>query len=84
MPIVHVYSFDRSVEAKRNVIRGITEVMCREYKVRPENITVKILPMERDHVAHGGHLVSDRPPPWAAPMPASTPADVNSGELPCR
>lgn len=74
MPIVHIYSFDRSTEVKRNVIRDITAVMCREYQVQPENITVKIFPMERDHVAHGGVLVADRTP--SAPQP--------TGEPPCR
>lgn len=60
MPIVHIYSFDRPIEVKHRVVKGITELLCREYNVKPENITVNIIAMDKDHVAHGGMLVPDR------------------------
>lgn len=60
MPIVHVYAFERSIEKKREIVKGITEVTCKAYDVSPEIVTVYIFDVPKTNAAHVGVLESDR------------------------
>lgn len=60
MPIIHVYAFERSIEQKREIVKGITEVTCKAYNVAPEIVTVYIFDVPKTNAAHVGMLESDR------------------------
>ncbi len=59
MPVIYVYGFERPVEKKRQIVKGITDVTCEAYDVPPETVTVYIFDVPRENAAHGGVLVSD-------------------------
>jgi 4-oxalocrotonate tautomerase len=59
MPIIHVYAFERSLEQKREIVQGITEVTCKAYNVPPEIVTVYIFDVPKENAAHGGVLASE-------------------------
>jgi 4-oxalocrotonate tautomerase len=59
MPIIHVYAFERSLEQKREIVQGITEVTCKAYDVPPEIVTVYIFDVPKENAAHGGVLASE-------------------------
>ena len=36
MPFIHVYAYEgRSVEQKRQLVKGMTDVVCRAFDVKP-------------------------------------------------
>ena len=59
MPIIHVYAFERSLEQKREIVQGITEVTCKAYDVPPEIVTVYIFDVPKENAAHAGVLASE-------------------------
>ena len=59
MPVVYVYGFERPVEKKRKIVKGITEATCDAYDVPPEAVVVYIFDVPKENAAHGGVLVSD-------------------------
>lgn len=59
MPVIHVYGYPRSVEKRRELVRGITEATCKAYEVAPEIVTVYIHDVAKDHAGHAGVLASD-------------------------
>jgi 4-oxalocrotonate tautomerase family enzyme len=59
MPIIHVYAFERSLEKKREIAQGITEVTCKAYDVPPEIVTVYIFDVPKENAAHAGVLASE-------------------------
>ena len=59
MPVIYVYGFERPVEKKRQIVKGITDATCDAYDVSPETVTVYIFDVSRENAAHGGVLVSD-------------------------
>ncbi len=59
MPVIYVYGFERPVEKKRQIVKGITDATCEAYDVSPETVTVYIFDVPRENAAHGGVLVSD-------------------------
>ncbi|MDP6786951.1 MAG: tautomerase family protein, partial [Rhodospirillales bacterium] len=59
MPIIHVYAFERSLEQKREIAQGITEVTCKAYDVPPEIVTVYIFDVPKENAAHAGVLASE-------------------------
>ncbi len=59
MPVIYVYGFERPVEKKRQIVKGITDATCKAYNVPPETVTVYIFDVPRENAAHGGVLVSD-------------------------
>lgn len=63
MPIVHIYAFDRTIEAKRKAVKDVTRVLAEAYEIPQSHIIVKIRKLEKDRCAHGGVLVSDRDAP---------------------
>ncbi len=60
MPIVYVYGFERPVEKKREIVKGITEATCKAYDVPPETVAVYIFDVPKENAAHAGILESDR------------------------
>lgn len=62
MPIVHVELFEgRSVEQKRELVRGITEVVARTCGVSPDGVHVLVNEMSRENWSRGSVLAVDRP-----------------------
>lgn len=62
MPIVRVSFFEgRSIEKKRALVEGITEVVARVCEVAPEGVHVLLDEMDRDNWGRGGIINSDRP-----------------------
>ncbi len=60
MPIIYVYGFERPVEKKRQIVKGITEATCKADDVPPETVTVYIFDVPKENAAHAGVLESDR------------------------
>lgn len=60
MPVVYVYGFERPIEKKREIVKGITEATCKAYDVPPEIVTVYLFDVPRENAGHGGVLESDR------------------------
>ena len=60
MPVVYVYGFERPIEKKREIVKGITEATCKAYDVPPEIVTVYLFDVPRENAGHGGILESDR------------------------
>ena len=60
MPSVYVYGFERPVENKREIVKGITEATCKAYDVPPEIVTVYIFDVPKENAAHAGILEIDR------------------------
>ena len=59
MPVIHVYGFERSVEKKREIVKGITEATCKAYDVSPEIVTVYLFDVPKENAGHVGKLVID-------------------------
>ncbi len=59
MPVIHVYAYERSQEKKRQLVKEVTEAVCRSYAVEPEIVTVYIFDVPKENAAHGGVLASD-------------------------
>jgi len=59
MPVIYVYGFERPVEKKRQIVKGITDANCAAYAVPPETVTVYLFDVPKENAAHGGVLVSD-------------------------
>lgn len=61
MPIVQITMAEgRTPEQKKAVAERVTEVLVQELRVPADAITVFIYELERDHIAKGGVLLSDR------------------------
>lgn len=60
MPSVAVTMKTRSVASRKNIARGITEVIARETGVDPEWITIHFYETDEERVARGGVMLSDR------------------------
>jgi 4-oxalocrotonate tautomerase len=61
MPFVAVKILKgRSVEAKRELARRVTEAVAGAIDLKPETVTVVIEEYERENWASGGQLFSDR------------------------
>jgi 4-oxalocrotonate tautomerase len=61
MPIVTIAMFDgRSLEQKRDLVKGVTEVVARVTGNSPEAVHVVIEEIKRENWSIGGLLSSDR------------------------
>lgn len=61
MPTVQITMAEgRTPQQKRAIAKRITEVMVEELKVPPETIMVFIYDLEKDHIARGGVMLSDK------------------------
>ena len=59
MPTIHVFAFERPIEKKRQLVKDITEAVCKNYEIEPGIVTVCLFDTPTENVAHGGILVSD-------------------------
>jgi 4-oxalocrotonate tautomerase len=62
MPIVTIQQSPRSLEARRDLVEGITQAFVSAYGVRPEQVQVFIHEVGHEHWARGGRLAVDDPP----------------------
>jgi 4-oxalocrotonate tautomerase len=61
MPSIIVEAFEgRTLDQRRELAKGITEVVARVYKVQPEAVRIKFVEQKRQDVAHAGVLVCDQ------------------------
>lgn len=61
MPMVHVEMLDgRSLDQKRALVRGITDVVARECRVDPAGVHVLIHELSSENWADAGTLERDR------------------------
>ncbi len=61
MPEIIVYAVEgRSTEAKRALVREITDAVVRNFSVPAENVVVQIVESPKDSKARGGILFSER------------------------
>jgi 4-oxalocrotonate tautomerase len=74
MPIVTVAMYEgRTLDQKREIVKGITDVVARVTGNSPESVHVVIDEVKRENWAIGGLLQPDRQPARAA-APAASPA----------
>jgi len=61
MPEVIIYLAEgRTVDAKRQAAKEITDAVVRNFKVDPEAVTIQIVEATRENKAKGGKLFLDR------------------------
>ncbi len=61
MPLIFIYQMEgRTQEQKRRAMEGITEVICKEYGVDKEAVTVIIQEKSKEDWARGGKFFSER------------------------
>ena len=61
MPIVIVEQSPRDLDAKRNLVAGITDAFVAAYGVSPEHVQIFIHEVGQEDWAKGGKLAIDRP-----------------------
>ncbi len=67
MPLVRITLFnDTSLEAKRKIVEGITNVIVTTLNKKPEVVSIYIEETTKENVAKGGVLVCDAKPPGSA------------------
>jgi 4-oxalocrotonate tautomerase len=61
MPIVEIYLLEgRSEEQKRNLVKEVTEVICRTIQAEPEQVRIILSDMKKSDYSIGGVLISDK------------------------
>jgi phenylpyruvate tautomerase PptA (4-oxalocrotonate tautomerase family) len=60
MPSVAVTMKTRSIDSRKKIAKGITDVIVRETGVDPEWITIHFYETDEERVARGGVMLSDR------------------------
>ena len=61
MPEIIIYVAEgRTIDAKRAVVKDITETIVRNFGVRAENVAIQIVEASRENKAKGGRLFIDR------------------------
>jgi len=64
MPFIHVYAYaGRSVEQKRQLVKGMTDVVCSTFGVKPETVHIYIFDQPPTDAAQAGVLTIDEPKP---------------------
>ena len=61
MPFIQVYAFERPVEKKRELVKSLTDAMCKAYDVDPAIVTVYLFDVPKGNAAHAGVLESEKP-----------------------
>jgi 4-oxalocrotonate tautomerase len=62
MPFIHVYAYEgRSVEQKRQLVKGMTDVVCSTFGVKPETVHIYIFDQPPTDAAQAGVLAIDEP-----------------------
>ena len=60
MPLVTVKAIaGRTVEQKRALVKDITEAVIKDFKVKPEQVTIDIVDISRENLAKAGKLLID-------------------------
>ena len=60
MPVVHIsMASGRTLEQKRAVVKGITDVLVKELSVNSDIVTIHIHEIGRENIAKSGVLLSD-------------------------
>ncbi len=60
MPLITVkVKKGRTVDQKRALVKDITEAMVKNFKVKPEAVTIDIVEYSRENLASGGKLFLD-------------------------
>jgi 4-oxalocrotonate tautomerase len=61
MPEIIIYAIEgRSIDAKRAVVKDITDSIVKNFGVAPENVAIQIVEASRENKAKAGQLFSDR------------------------
>jgi 4-oxalocrotonate tautomerase len=60
VPIVIVEQSPRDLDAKRNLVAGITDAFVAAYGVSPEHVQIFIHEVDHEDWAKGGKLATDR------------------------
>jgi len=61
MPEIIVHAFEgRSLEQKRQLVKEVTEAVCRSFAVPPEAVSIRIVENSRENQAKAGLLWCDR------------------------
>lgn len=61
MPEIIIYLAEgRTVDAKRAVVRDITDTVVKNFGVSPEAVAIQIVEASRENKAKGGKLFVDR------------------------
>jgi len=61
MPLITVKAIEgRTIEQKRGLVKDITEAVVKNFKVKPESVSIDILEYSRENFAEAGKLYSDR------------------------
>ena len=61
MPLVTVKALEgRTIVQKRGLVKDITEAVVKNFKVKPESVTIDIVELSRDNLAEAGKLFVDR------------------------
>lgn len=64
MPFIHVYAYEgRSVEQKRQLVKGMTDAVCSALGVKPETVHIYIFDQSPTDAAQAGVLAIDEPKP---------------------
>jgi 4-oxalocrotonate tautomerase len=60
MPTIIVEAFEgRTLDQRRDLAKGITEVVAKVYKVEPSAVTIKFRDQSKQDVARAGKLACD-------------------------
>jgi 4-oxalocrotonate tautomerase len=61
MPEIIIYAAEgRTIEAKRALVKDITDSVVKHFNVQPENVAIQIVEAPRENKAKGGLLFIDR------------------------
>ena len=76
MPTIQIGMYPgRTLDQKRDLVRGVTQAVCDALGVDPDAVRITIIENELQNVARGGVLRSDSP----ATSPPSEPSANDSG-----
>ena len=61
MPIVQIEILEgRTLEQKRNMVKEVTESICKNMNCLPERVSIIIREMPKEHLAIAGELAIDK------------------------
>ena len=61
MPIVKIHLLEgRNQEKKKQLVREVTQAICRSIDVKPQQVRIILDEMSRDSYSVGGELFSER------------------------
>jgi len=61
MPVIIVKALEgRTIEQKRGLVKDITEAVVKNFKVKPDAVTICLIEVSKDNLAKAGQLFVDR------------------------